>query len=212
MATKLALVSAGIALATPTIGQNFTLVTGSANPFVDSTIDPNVPFGLLDVGTDSAPTFVDIDGDGDLDAFIGIDFGTINYFQNVGDSLNPSFTLNAAANPFSSVDVGSNASITLVDIDADEDFDAFIGESSGNIRYYENVGNINTPNFVLISSSFAFGISDIGSFAVPTFGDIDNDGDLDLFVGESNGNVNYFENMVVSQMRTMISIPELLLL
>lgn len=33
-----------------------------------------------------------------------------------------------------------------------------------------------------------------GRNATPTLGDIDADGDLDLFVGESSGTLNYFEN------------------
>ena len=40
------------------------------------------PFGLTDVGSYSSPVFVDIDGDGDLDAFIGERFGGIRYFEN----------------------------------------------------------------------------------------------------------------------------------
>ncbi len=39
--------------------------------------------------TDSKPEFVDIDGDGDYDVFIGDNSGKLWYFENVGDSLNP---------------------------------------------------------------------------------------------------------------------------
>jgi hypothetical protein len=40
------------------------------------------PFGLPNVGWNSSPEFVDIDGDGDLDAFIGEYYGDTYYFEN----------------------------------------------------------------------------------------------------------------------------------
>ena len=50
------------------------------------------PFGLVDVGAYASPAFADIDGDGDLDAFIG------NYwrqhhvsFENTGTAVSPAF-------------------------------------------------------------------------------------------------------------------------
>ena len=45
--------------------------TGSTNPLV-----------FADTGSLSAPTFVDIDGDKDYDAFVGNDIGTVRYFRN----------------------------------------------------------------------------------------------------------------------------------
>ncbi|MEB3362004.1 MAG: FG-GAP-like repeat-containing protein, partial [Synechococcaceae cyanobacterium] len=39
-----------------------------------------------------------------------------------------------------------------------------------------------------------FGISDVGSFASPAFADADADGDLDLFIGNRDGNTLFFRN------------------
>lgn len=39
-----------------------------------------------------------------------------------------------------------------------------------------------------------FGLPDIGLFSTPLFADIDNDGDLDAFIGAENGDTLFFKN------------------
>jgi len=96
----------------------FTEVTGSGNPF-----------NGVDVGLRSAPSFADLDGDGDLDAFIGESDGVINYYRNDGTVINPAFTLvTGSGNPFNGVDVGLRSTPSFADLDGDGDLDAFIGE------------------------------------------------------------------------------------
>ncbi len=104
------------------------------------------PFGLSDVGNYSSPDFADIDGDGDLDAFVGDFNGNTYYFQNTGNFRSPSFAP-AVSNPFGLSDVGSISSPTLVDIDGDGDLDAFIGNVTGNIQYFQNNSTPTAINF-----------------------------------------------------------------
>jgi hypothetical protein len=107
---------------------NFFLQTG-----------PNNPLDGVDVGFFSTPTFADIDGDGDLDAFIGEILGTIKYYQNTGSNRSPRFQ--NAANPLN-IPEGEFffSTPSFADLDGDGDLDAFIGEYYGSIRYYKNNG------------------------------------------------------------------------
>ncbi len=159
--------------------------------------DPNFlpamvnPFGLADVGRGVKQTLADIDGDGDLDIFVGNRSGNIRFFQNNGDAENPSFATREI-NPFGLTDVGKNAVPTLTDIDNDGDLDAFVGSRDGNIRFFRNDGDANNPNFAAPEIN-PFGLN-MGNYSTPTFADIDGDGDLDALVGNSNGNTEFFRN------------------
>ena len=165
----------------------------SAPVFILSTSQS--PFGLFDIGDRSSPTFVDIDGDGDFDAFVGEREGNINFFKNTGTSALPAFNLSASFTPYGLSDIGTDNAPTFVDIDGDGDFDAFVGESDdGRINFFLNTGSASAANFYLLSSPTPFGLSGVGSDSVPTFVDIDSDGDFDAFVGEEDGNTNFFLN------------------
>ncbi|WP_442939257.1 VCBS domain-containing protein [Nostoc sp.] len=166
--------------------------TAAAPTFVAATS----PFG--DVGAYSKPTFADIDGDGDLDAFIGEEYGNTRYFQNTGTRTAPSFAA-AVTNPFGLSDVNpasftfDNASPTFADVDGDGDLDAFVGAFNGNTFFFQNTGTRTAPSFAAAVIN-PFGLSDVGNNSNPTFADIDNDGDLDAFVGELFGDTRFFEN------------------
>ncbi len=93
------------------------------------------------MGSYAAPTFADIDGDGDLDAFVGNKDGNTRYYQNTGTASSPSFAA-ALTNPFNLTDVGSVARPALADIDGDGDLDAFVGNNDGNTLYFENTSAV----------------------------------------------------------------------
>lgn len=150
------------------------------------------PFGLSDVGSQASPSFVDGDGDGDLDAFVGNLDGNILFFRNTGTANNPVFAA-AVTNPFGLSDVGFQASPSFIDGDGDGDVDAFVGNLDGNILFFRNTGTANNPVFAAASVN-PFGLTDVGVNANPAFADLDGDGDLDAFVGEKLGNTVFFLN------------------
>ena len=164
------------------------------------------PFGLSNVGRDASPDLVDIDGDGDLDAFIGELYGNLLFFRNTGTANNPIFAA-AVTNPFGLSDGGYLASPSFADIDTDSDLDAFVGTSEGNTLFFKNTGTASNPIFAEPISN-SFGLSSVSAFANPTFIDIDGDSDLDAFIGDYYGNTLFFKNTGTAS-DPIFGIPEL---
>ena len=149
-------------------------------------------FNNIDVGSVAKPTFTDIDGDNLIDLIIGEGEyygGNIFYYEQVNPGLYDFVLISDNLLP---VDVGRLTTPALVDIDNDNLLDFVVGESDGNLNLFEqpNIGsyefafNFITPSFITI---------DIGRFSFPACKDIDNDGLLDLIIGEEDGNLNLFE-------------------
>lgn len=122
----------------------------------------------------------DYDNDGDLDLFKGIGGNTSNIlYENIG-ALNFFNTNNGviAAEKFSTLGA------SWADIDNDGDLDLFVANFLGqNNSLFINNGN---GSFTQITTGSI--VADGGNSVGTSFGDIDNDGDLDLFVG------NYTQN------------------
>jgi hypothetical protein len=142
-------------------------------------------------------SFVDIDGDNDLDLFVGVLGGIVQrdgfwFLRNIGSPSSGVFEF-ATKNYLSVLDVGMNAHPTFVDIDADGDQDLFIGNLNGEISFYRNTGSTTGPAFTRVDSVYQ-GITGGFSF-VPSFVDTDNDGDKDLFVSRFGTSMRFYRNV-----------------
>ncbi|WP_146066584.1 FG-GAP repeat domain-containing protein, partial [Candidatus Venteria ishoeyi] len=145
------------------------------------------PFDSMDVGFFSVPTFGDIDNDGDIDAFIGEQGGTVKFYRNTGTVKSPNFIeVTGENNPLNRLyetPLSGKSAPSLIDFDQDGDLDLFIGEDNGQTRYYLNIGSIFKPEYIeQFGNSNPFSESSLLSNSIPTFGDIDADGDLDAFL------------------------------
>lgn len=145
-------------------------------------------FCNIDVQEDASPELADIDGDEDMDLFVGrspdaanalMTQGDVYFYENVGTVQNYNFQF--VTTNYLTFDNGKYAKPQLVDIDADGDPDLFSREGS-EILLYRNQGDINNPQFIYDTNNF-------GNISVPSispwFCDIDNDNDYDLFCGTS---------------------------
>ena len=132
-----------------------------------------------------APALGDLDGDGDLDMLVGTWNRGVALYLNQGTRAEPEFVLQDTT--LVRLTRGSNSTPALTDVDGDGDLDLFIGESSGELNFYRNVGTAQAPSFDLVTDRFA-GI-DVGRRSFPTFADVDGDGDQDLLLGREEGGV-----------------------
>lgn len=151
------------------------------------------PFGLTSVYVYAFITASDLDDDGDLDILAGEYGGNHVYYQNIGTATNPFFSV-PVVNGLG-LSAGSYISMPeFADLDNDGDFDAISGEAGG-LLYFENQGTTNLPGFSApLSNPFGL-IPNPVYFSHPTVGDLDLDGDLDMLVGETGGNLRYIQNL-----------------
>jgi hypothetical protein len=152
-------------------------------------------YNAIDMGRCSSPALVDIDSDSDLDLFIGQGEGKIFYFRNDGSVFLPSWS--GITQNYLFVDVGTHSAPALVDIDADGDFDLFVGEEQGNVNFYNNQGTLRISSWNKATDSY-FAI-EADDFSSPTFADIDADGDADMFIGRKDGKLDFYENIGTDQ-------------
>ena len=146
--------------------------------------------------------FIDIDSDYDFDIIEGDLLGRLHFYINNGNSV--SYNYDLISTYFDSIDVGFVAHPTFCDIDADNDYDLFIGNRDGYIYFYRNIGDSVNYDFEFVTDHFA-GV-DVLYEATPAFCDIDGDSDFDLLVGresyiwdEGIGDIAFYENIGTAQ-------------
>jgi hypothetical protein len=143
------------------------------------------PFGVT-VQSFSAPDFCDIDGDGDLDLFVGtLSDNRVAFFRNQGSAQTPLFRrdTNLLASIYANGYQYTNADYpALVDLDNDNDYDIVIGGFNRLLLYW-NVGDSLQPMWEQDTSLMTTINTMIGTDAKPAFADLDGDGDQDLIIG-----------------------------
>ena len=204
---------------TPTASNTLTIdVTNGAGENLGGAPEYTLRAGALSpvnainntLGLYPAPVLVDLNNDGLLDLVFGRYAGDFRYYENTGTASAPVFTaMTGGSNPFNGLTVGNfeiSSTPTLIDIDNDGDLDMVSGGGGGDLHLYENTGSVSTPAFSEVFgagnpfTTFNAAYNGAGADSrdnYVTFGDVDNDGDLDAFVGPNDGTIHFLLNATV---------------
>ena len=126
------------------------------------------------------------------------------YYKNV--SLDDTYVFDYQTDTFlveSMVDLGDGTYPAFFDYNNDGLLDILVGnfgyyvdgDDIGQLALFENTGTATNPAFTLVDRNFG-GLADFGFNGIcPTFTDMDGDGDSDMLIGESTGNIHFFKNI-----------------
>jgi hypothetical protein len=137
------------------------------------------PNGTVDVRRTVGACWFDADGDGDLDLFLANQSGDSDaLWRNDGErfvDVAPALGMDQTQRWLSEGGVGCAPG----DYDDDGDLDLYVGTYGRNLLYRNDTEN-GRPRFVEVAQ--AAGVAEPHSVVGAAWGDVDNDGDLDLFV------------------------------
>jgi hypothetical protein len=162
---------------------------------------------MIELGEGAMPVAFDENGDGLMDLLVanhgyfapaGNYVGKVALLRNVGTLTSPAFDLVTDDYAgLSASGIGLSMYPALGDLDGDGDLDMLIGDLQGRMHYFRNNATGPVAAFQLQQANITQAggaVIDVGQFATPLLHDLNDDGKLDLIVGERNGNLNLYLN------------------
>ena len=162
----------------------------------------------IDAGSVSAPELFDLDGDGDLDLFIGNQMGRIVYYKNVGSATQAQFALfsptwgkiklsNESGSLFSGL-----AKPRFADYDEDGTPELIVGEETGLVEIYDDLHLALTDSLVKVGDLRGV---DFGSLAAPAAAILDTSGHYTYVIGNRRGGLYLVQTPIPGQDSVILS-------
>jgi hypothetical protein len=144
------------------------------------------------------PAFGDLDNDGDKDMLAGDEEGHLHYFRNDGGAGNPADFVLVGPN-YKDIDIGQSAKPQLIDVDRDGLTDLLIGERSGTVNFFQNIGSPEVADFSTNPTNELFGNVDVmpeccTGYSSPFMAE-DSTGTYLMYVGSEQGKIYLYNDI-----------------
>lgn len=163
-----------------------------------------------------AAYFLDLNNDDQKDLIITPNGNNVSHnYENIwfyeNDSPNDEVHLNLVQTNVlldEMIEVGSGAHPVFFDYNKDSLMDLIVanygyyitgGNFNSQLALYKNIGTLTEPKFEWITDDYGgLGLLNFENNIIPTFGDIDNDGDQDMLLGDSDGKLHLMKNIEIN--------------
>jgi hypothetical protein len=196
---------------------NLVALTNGGTPAYGNMVAQDSLFPVYDVPVDMqvfpAAYFEDVNNDGKRDLLVTPNYASLSenyesvfHYRNEGTDAAPVFA-KQQENLFQDrmLDLGEGAYPVPFDLDGDGLMDLIVpnygyfvpsGLYPCKMAALRNTGTATSPAFTLVDDDYMdLSTSGIGNAMHPAFGDMDGDGDKDMYVGDLQGRLHYYKNV-----------------